>query len=82
MNNEITVQVTITERVRYSAFVKMPRAQFDGLETALEEYSGYELRRIEERIGEYCDRQSDWQDADDLEIEEFRVVEDEAAQAA
>jgi len=82
MSEEVTVQVTITERVWYSALVKMPRAQFDELETSLEEESGYELRRVEERIGEYCDRQSDWQDADDLEIEEFRVVEDEAAQAA
>lgn len=82
MSEEVTVQVTIIERVRYSTFVKMPRAQFDELETALEEESGYELRRIEERIGEYCDRQSDWQDADDLEIEDFRVVEDEADQAA
>lgn len=79
MSNEVTVLVTITERVRYSTFVKMPRAQFDELEASLEEESGHELRRAEERIGEYCDRQSDWNDADDLEIEEFRVVEDETA---
>ena len=79
MDEEVTVQVTITERVQYSTFVKMPRAQFDELETALEEESGYELRRIEERIGEYCDRRDDWQDADDLEIEDFRVVANEDA---
>ncbi len=82
MSNEVTVQVTITERVRYSAFVKMPREKFEELETALEEEHGYELRRVEERIGEYCDRRDDWQDADNLEIEDFRVVEDEAGQAA
>ena len=46
MSNDVTVQVTITERVRYSTFVKMPRQQFEELEN-------------------------------DLEIEEFRVVEDE-----
>ena len=78
MSNEVTVQVTITERVRYITFVKMPREKFDELETELEESGGRELRRVEERIGEYCDRQSDWQDADELEIEDFRVVEDEA----
>lgn len=77
MSNDVTVQVTITERVRYSTFVKMPRQQFKELENDLEVERGYDLRRVEERIGEYCDRQSDWQDADDLEIEEFRVVEDE-----
>ena len=79
MSEEVTVQVTITERVRYSAFVKMPREQFEELETALEEERGHELRRVEERIGEYCDRRDDWQDADDLEIEDFCVVPDEAA---
>ena len=79
MTEEVTVEVTITERVRYSTFVKMPREKFDELEAELDEARGRELRRVEERIGEYCDRQSDWQDADDLEIEEFRVVEDEAA---
>ena len=77
MSEEVTVQVTITERVRYSTFVKMPREKFDELESDLEEAGGRELRLVEERIGEYCDRQSDWQDADDLEIEDFRVVEDE-----
>lgn len=82
MSNEVTVRVTITERVRYSTFVTMPREKFDELEAELEEAGGRELRRVEERIGEYCDRQSDWQDADDLEIEEFRVVEDEAALTA
>lgn len=76
MSNEVTVQVTITERVRYSAFVKMPREKFDALDAELQEKLGYELRRLEEQIGEYCDRQSDWQDADDLEVEEFCVVED------
>lgn len=40
MSEEVTVQVTITERVRYSAFVKMPREQFEELETALEEGAG------------------------------------------
>ena len=79
MSEEVTVQVTITERVRYSTFVKMPREQFEELETALEEERGHVPRRVEERIGEYCDRRDDWQDADDLEIEDFCVVPDEAA---
>lgn len=60
MSNEVTVLVTITERVRYSALVKMPSEKFEELETALEEKHGYELRRIEEQIGEYCDRRDDW----------------------
>ena len=79
MSEEVTVEVTITERVRYSALVKMPREKFEELETALEEERGHELRRVEEQIGEYCDRRDDWQDADDLEIEDFRVVPDEDA---
>lgn len=77
MSQEVTVQVTITERVRYSTFVKMPREKFEELETSLEEERGYELRGVEYRIGEYCDRRNDWQDADDLEIEEFRLVDDQ-----
>ena len=80
MSNEVTVQVTITERVRYSAFVKMPREKFEELATALEEKRGAELRRLEEKIGEYCDRQSDWQDADNVEIECFDIVKDEDAE--
>lgn len=79
MSNEVTVQVTITERVRYSAFVKMPREKFEELDTALEEKRGAELRRLEEKIGEYFDRQSDWQDADNVEIECFDIVKDEDA---
>lgn len=76
MSNEVTVRVTITERVRYSTFVKMAREKFDELENALEEERGYDLRRVEEQIAEYCDRRDDWLDADDLEIEEFDVVPD------
>ena len=77
MDNEVTVLVTITERMRYSALVKMPREKFEELDRALEEEGGQELRRVEERIGEYCDRRDDWQDSEDLEIEDFRVVENE-----
>ena len=79
MSEEVTVQVTITERVRYSTFVKMAREKSDELENALEEERGYDLRRVEEQIAEYCDRRDDWLDADDLEIEDFRVVPDEDA---
>jgi len=74
MSEEVTVQVTITERVRYSTFVKMARKEFEELETALDSEHGRELRRLEQRIGEYCDRRDDWQDADDLEVEEFCIV--------
>lgn len=77
--DEVTVQVTITERVRYSAYVKMPREKFDALDKQLEETSGREQRKVEERIGDFCDRRSDWQDADDLEVEDFRIVEDQDA---
>ena len=79
MSEEVTVQVTITERVRYSTFVKMARKEFEELETALDSEHGRELRRLEQRIGEYCDRRDDWQDADDLEVEEFCIVTNEEA---
>ena len=79
MSEEVTVQVTITERVRYSTFVKMARKEFEELETALDSEHGRELRRLEQRIGEYCDRRDDWQDAEDLEVEEFCIVTNEEA---
>ena len=79
MSEQVTVQVTITERVRYSTFVKMARKEFEELETALDSEHGRELRRLEQRIGEYCDRRDDWQDADDLEVEEFCIVTNEEA---
>ena len=74
MDDEVMVKVTITERVRYSAFVNMPRSKFEELDTALDEERGHELRRVEERIGEFCDRKDDWQDAENIEIEEFHVM--------
>ena len=79
MSEQVTVQVTITERVRYSTFVKMARKEFEELETALDSEHGRELRRFEQRIGEYCDRRDDWQDAEDLEVEEFCIVTNEEA---
>ena len=79
MSKEVTVEVTITERVTYSTRVKMPLEKFEALDKEWMEASGYDRRQVEERIGEFCDRQSDWQDADDLEIEDFRVVPDDEA---
>lgn len=73
---EVTVLVTILETGRYSTYVKMPRKQFEELENELENERGYDLQLVEERIGEFCDRESDWQSADGLEVEEFRIVED------
>lgn len=79
MSNDVTVEVTITERVTYSTRVTMPREKFDALDKQLAESRGSDRRDVEEQIGEFCDRQSDWQDADDLEIEDFRVVPDDEA---
>ena len=79
MSDEVTVEVTITERVWYSTRVKMPREKFEELDKELDEARGQALRRVEERIADFCDRQSDWQDADDIEVEEFVVVPDDEA---
>lgn len=76
--DEVTVQVTITERVRYGAVVKMPREKFVALDNGLNEKRGKELRQIIEKVGDFCDRYNDWQDADDLEIEDFHILPDSA----
>ena len=74
MDKTVTVEITITERVTYSRRVKMGFEKFKELETNLENFHGRELRRVEEQIGDFLDRQSDWQDADNLEIQDFRIV--------
>ena len=79
MIDKVTVEVTITERVKYSTRVTIPRAQFDEMDKGLSAKTSSERRKWEEIVGNLCDRRSDWQDADDLEVEDFRVVPDEEA---
>lgn len=74
----ITVKVTITERVKYSSYVDMTAEKYNDLDDKLQTLRGSELRKLEEHIGGFCDRIDDWQDADDLEIEEFEIVDTEA----
>lgn len=79
MSKEVTVEVTISERVTYTTRVKMPREEFDKMDRGLSLDERSARRRAEERVGELCDRKSDWQDADDLEIESFGIVADDEA---
>lgn len=79
MSKEVTVEVTVTERVTYSTRVKMPLDKFEALNKEWLEAVGRDRRHVEERIGEFCDRESDWQNADDLELDDFRVVNDDEA---
>ena len=77
MSNKVTVQITFTERVRYSAVVEMDVEKFDELDHALDNTRGADLRRVEESIVELCDRRNDWQDSDEIEIEDFIVIDNE-----
>lgn len=79
MSEQVTVEVTITERVTYTTRVKMPREKFEALDEGLSSDDRSERRSAEEKVGDLCDRQSDWQDADDLEIESFGIVADDEA---
>jgi hypothetical protein len=79
MSEQVTVEVTITERVTYTARVKMPREKFEAMDKGLSLKDRSERRRAEETVGDLCDRQSDWLDADDLEIESFGIVADDEA---
>lgn len=79
MSEQVTVEVTITERVKYTTRVKMPREKFEALDNGLSAEDRSDRRRAEERVGDLCDRQSDWLDADDLEIESFGIVADDEA---
>jgi hypothetical protein len=78
MSDKVTVAVTITERVKYSTLVTITREQFNEMDKGLSARSGAERRKWEEIVGDLCNRLSDWQDADDLEVEDFRVVNEEA----
>lgn len=79
MSEQVTVEVTITERVKYSTRVTMPREKFEAMDKGLSLRDRDDRRRAEEAVGDLCDRRSDWQAADDLEIEDFRVVPDDEA---
>ena len=54
MSNIVTVQISFTERVRYSAVVEMDVEKFDELDHALDNTRGADLRRVEESIVELC----------------------------
>lgn len=57
----------------------MPRETFEALDKRLSVRDRDDRRRAEETVGDLCDRQSDWLDADDLEIESFGIVADDEA---
>jgi hypothetical protein len=71
--------VTITERVTYTTRVKMPREKFEALDSGLSLEDRSDKQRAEEKVGDLCDRKSDWLGADDLEIDSFRIVPDDEA---
>lgn len=70
----VTVEIQITERVTYNKYIEMPKEKYAELNNKLQNFNGPELRQLEEYIGMFCDRQDDYYDAEDLEIEKFRIV--------
>ena len=74
MTDMVTVEIQMSERVSYNATVQMTRTQFEQFDAALSKERGAALSRIEEQIADRVNRESDWHDADDIEIDTFRLV--------
>lgn len=70
----VTVSIEIEERTRYAKRIVMTREQFNDFEKRLSAGSG-DGRKAEQEIADYIDRYSDWQSADDPQVEEFEIVE-------
>lgn len=75
LDDTVTVEITIWERVQFSRLIEMKRSDFSELSEKLQTLNGKELRRHEEKIGSMLDRHSDYRDSDELEIEVFEIVE-------
>jgi hypothetical protein len=74
-DDDVIVQITITEAATYSCQAKMKRSKFEELDRRLSTRSLAERRKVEVEIAGFIDRAVDWQDSEDPEIEEFEIVE-------
>jgi hypothetical protein len=75
-NETITVMVEVSETVTYSANVEMTLVEFQAWDKKLEEYPVDE-DVADSIIQKYIDRDRDWQDSDNYEVNEFRIIEDD-----
>jgi hypothetical protein len=71
-----TVEITVTERVTYSRQVEMTQAEFSAWDNKLDTLKGREYDEAVEELTEAFIRRDerDWQDADDLELLDMKVV--------
>lgn len=77
MSNEpemVTVRIHATERVHYEKEVQMPRAEFERLDSELDD-AGVDEEPAERIIDRYINRSADWLDYGDYEIDTFETVE-------
>lgn len=76
MTEYVKVNIQGEERVRYDQTVKMKKDDFDRLNAMLDSDDRRERRKAEEIIGDHLDRR-DVLDADDFELDDFMVVEED-----
>ncbi len=75
-NEKVIVRISASERVVYEAEVTMTRAEFEHLDKVLEE-AGIDDEPAERIINRYIDKEANWLDDSDYEIDTFEIVEPE-----
>lgn len=75
--DKVRVLIIATERVTYRKVVEMTPEKFREIHNNLNSLSGRELREYEERVVDLnTDRQTDFFDADDVELQDFMEAPD------
>lgn len=77
MTEYVTVRISGEERVRYDQTKKIPKEEFERLNSMLDSSDRREARKAEELIGDLWIDRRDVLDVGDFEIDDFMVVADE-----
>lgn len=69
----VKVEISLEERVKYHRYTEMSQADFDRINKALDSDSRVEADRAAEELRGMINPARDVFDADDLEVNEFRL---------
>lgn len=74
MSEQVTVVIQCSERVTYHKVLKMDRAEFERLDSSLDSQDRTQARKATSEIISLINRNNDYLDSDDEEIEQFGVM--------
>jgi hypothetical protein len=71
----VKVDIVVTEKVTYRKTVEIPREEFERLDKELN-WNHPNCQQALKKVEAWIDREDDWSDSDDLEVEDFYLAVD------